>query len=135
MRGNRGDIVVAGRDSMLLENLARSGTCDVHGDIAAADQNFTHACQANSRAANSWFLRGYIAWKRGDSRQAAAMLTAARNARGPDWKPSGSVLEGDVQHRMFSEAGFLTLFERQWDGTSDLVRAYAPLDAYLHHYR
>jgi len=105
------------------------------GDMAAAEQNFTRACQANSRAASGWFLRGYIAWKRGDSGQAAAMLTAARNARGPDWKPSGSVLEGDVQHRMFSEAGFLTLFERQWDGSSDSTRAYAPLDAYLRHYR
>ena len=63
------------------------------------------------------------------------MLTAARKARGPDWNPSSSVLEGGVQRRMFSEAGFLALFERQWDGSSDLIRAYAPLDAYLRRYR
>lgn len=105
------------------------------GDVTVADQNFTHACQANPRAANAWFLRGYIAWKRGDFRQASAMLTAARNARGPDWKPSGSVLEGDVQHRMYSESGFLNLFERQWDGSPDPTRAYAQLDAYLRRLR
>jgi hypothetical protein len=63
------------------------------------------------------------------------MLMAARDARGPDWKPSGSVLEGDVQRRMYSEAGFLNLFERQWDGSPDPSHAYAQLDAYLHRLR
>jgi tetratricopeptide (TPR) repeat protein len=105
------------------------------GDVALADQNFTHACQANPRAANGWFLRGYIAWKRRDSRQALAMLAAAHNARGPDWKPAGSALEGDVRHRMYSESGFLTVFEREWDGSPDPTRAYKPLDAYLHRFR
>lgn len=105
------------------------------GDIGAAEENLAHACQANSRAANGWFLRGYIAWKRGDVGQAAAMLIAARNARGSDWKPSGSVLEGDVQRRMYSESGFLNLFERQWDGSPDPTRAYRPLDAYLRRLR
>jgi enediyne biosynthesis protein E4 len=105
------------------------------GDLAAAERDFTHTCQANSRAANAWFLRGYIAWKGQDFRQASAMLTAARNARGPDWKPSGSVLEGDVQHRMYSESGFLNVFEQQWDGSSELTRAYGQLDAYLRRLR
>lgn len=104
-------------------------------DLATAEQDFAHACQTNPRAANAWFLRGFIAWKRGDVRQASADLSSARNARGPDWKPSGSVLEGDVQHRMYSESGFLNVFERQWDGSRDLVRAYAPLDAYLRRLR
>jgi len=101
------------------------------GDISSADQNLTRACQANARAANAWFLRGYIAWRRRDLQKASAMLTAAREARGPDWKPAGSVLEGDVKRLMYSESGFLNLFERQWDGSSDFARAYAPLDAYL----
>jgi len=101
------------------------------GDISAADQNLTRACQANPRAANAWFLRGYIAWRRGDLQRAAAMLTATRAARGPDWKPVGGVLEGDVKRLMYSESGFLNLFEQQWDGSADLVRVYAPLDAYL----
>jgi Flp pilus assembly protein TadD len=105
------------------------------GDGSAAEQDFAHACQANARAANAWFLRGYIAWKRSDLQQTSAMLKAARDARGPDWKPSGSVLEGDVQRRMYSEAGFLNLFERQWDGSIDPLRAYAQLDAYLRRLR
>ena len=104
-------------------------------DLGTSEQDFAHACQTNPRAANAWFLRGFIAWKRGDVRQASAELSAARNARGPDWKPSGSVLEGDVQHRMYSESGFLNVFEQQWDGSPDLTRAYAPLDAYLRRLR
>ena len=101
------------------------------GDNADADRNLSQACQANPRAANAWFFRGYIAWKRGDIRQASAMLTAAHNALGPDWKPSGAVLEGDVQHRMYSESGFLGVFEQQWDGALDPSHAFAKLDAYL----
>jgi enediyne biosynthesis protein E4 len=101
------------------------------GDVAAADRNLGHACLANARAANAWFLRGFIAWKRGDALQASKMLTSARNARGPDFKPAGAALEGDVRRLMYSESGFLNLFERQWDGSPDPKRAYAQLDAYL----
>ena len=101
------------------------------GDMRAAEQSLAHACQANARAANAWFLRGYIAWKRGDVRQASAMLNSARNSRGPDFKPTGSVLEGDVRRLLHSESGFLNLFERQWDGSLDPTRAYVRLDSYL----
>jgi tetratricopeptide (TPR) repeat protein len=104
-------------------------------DFAAAEEDFAHACQMNPRAVNAWFLRGFIAWKRGDYLQASEKLGSARQARGPDWKPAGSVLEGDVQRRMYSESGFLNVFERQWDGASDPSRAYAPLDAYLRRLR
>jgi tetratricopeptide (TPR) repeat protein len=105
------------------------------GDLAMAEQHFAHACQANPRAANVWFLRGYIAWRQRDYPQGAAMLATARNARGRDWKPAGSVLEGDVQRRMYSESGFLNVFEQQWDGSPDLTRAYAQLDPYLRRFR
>jgi tetratricopeptide (TPR) repeat protein len=101
------------------------------GRFGEAEQDFAHACLANPHAANAWFLRGYIAWKRHDLQQASAMLNAARNARGRDWKPAGSVLEGDVQHRMYSESGFLDIFEKQWDGSSDLTHTYSQLDVYL----
>ena len=103
-------------------------------DFTAAERDFAHACQANARATNAWFLRGYVAWKQQDLRQASAMLAAARNARGRDWKPAGSALEGDVQRRMYSESGFLNVFEQQWDGSPDPARAYAQLDAYLHRF-
>ena len=100
-------------------------------DFASADQDFAHACQTNPHAVNARFLRGFIDWKRGNRRAALAKLKGARGARGPEWKPSGSVLEGDVRQRMFSESGFLSVFEQEWDGSEDLRRAYAPLDAYL----
>jgi enediyne biosynthesis protein E4 len=115
---------------VLLGQVALAG-----GDIPAAEQNLAHACQANARAANAWFLRGYIAWKQGDIRRASAMLNSAHNARGPDFKPIGSVAEGDVRRLMYSESGFLNVFEKEWDGSPDVQRAYAPLDIYLQRLR
>lgn len=123
-------------------NSEETGTLVLGGDVllainefSAAEQDFAHACQMNRRAGHAWFLRGFIAWKRGDYRQALERLNAARQARGADWKPSGSMLEGDVQRRMYSESGFLNIFERQWDGALDPARAYTALDAYLHRRR
>jgi tetratricopeptide (TPR) repeat protein len=105
------------------------------GDFATAEQHFIHVCQANPKAANVWFLRGYIAWKRQDFRRASEMLTAARNARGRDWKPAGAALEGDVQHRMYNESGFLNVFETQWDGSPEPAHSYDQLDLYLRRFR
>lgn len=105
------------------------------GDSVGAEQGFRHVCQANSRATDAWFLRGYLAWQRHDLKQAADMLARAREARGRDWKPSGAALEGDVRQRMYSESGFLSVFEQQWDGTADLSRAYGALDSYLSRFR
>ena len=105
------------------------------GSFGKAEQDFAHACLANPHAANAWFLRGYMAWKKRDLRQASAMLASALEARGHDWKPTGSVLEGDVQHRMYSESGFLNVFEQQWDGSPELASAYGQLDSYLRHIR
>jgi len=105
------------------------------GDFSTAEKHFMHVCQANPRAVNAWFLRGYIAWKRRDFKQASSMLVTARDARGRDWKPVGSALEGDVQRRMYSESGFLKVFEEQWDGSSVPESAFAQLDSYLHRLR
>ena len=63
------------------------------------------------------------------------MLSAARTALGPDWKPAGSALEGDVRHRMYSESGFLSVFAEQWDGSPSPEKAYSPLEAYLRRFR
>jgi len=105
------------------------------GDLASAESSFSRVCQANPRAANAWYFRGYVAWKRGDLRSAAALLQSAKQALGPDWKPAGAVLEGDVRQRMFSESGFLGVFEQQWDGSTNATRAYGQLDAYLRRLR
>jgi tetratricopeptide (TPR) repeat protein len=105
------------------------------GEFEAAEQHLRNACQANQRAAGAWFLRGYISWKRGNSPHAAAMLSAARAALGPDWKPSGAALEGDVKDRMHGESGFLSGFVRLWDGNTAPPRAYSRLDQYLPRFR
>ncbi len=101
-------------------------------DLVTAESQFVHACQANPRSPNAWFLRGYIAWKRGRPQDAAALLGKAVAARGVDRQPAGFVLEGDVRQRMFAESGFLNVFERQWDGSAtNPALAFAALDRYL----
>lgn len=105
------------------------------GNLPEADRDFTHVLQANARAANALYFRGYIAWKQHDVWQAAVLLGQAHLALGPDWKPAGTVLEGDVRRRMYSESGFLGVFAQQWDGNSNPSLAYARLDAYLRRMR
>lgn len=129
-------------ESALRLNSEETGTLTLLGEVAlaegdssGAEARFGHVCQANPRAASAWFFRGYLAWKRGDQKTATAMLQSAHKALGPDWKPSGSVLEGDVRQRMFSEAGFLGVFAQRWDGTANPASAYAQLDAYLRRIR
>jgi len=105
------------------------------GNFSAAQKHLAHVCQANPRAMNAWFLRGYIAWKQHDKHETVAMLEATRTARGRDWKPAGSVAEGDVHQRMFRESGFLNVFEEQWNGSMDADNVYGPLDAYVRPFR
>ncbi len=125
-------------DAALHLNSEETGTLVLLGQVALAegkseeaDQDFAQACLANSHAASAWFLRGYIAWKRHDLHRASEMLAAARAARGRDWRPRGSVLEGDVQHLMYQESGFLNVFEQGWDGSTVPKLAYRKLDSYL----
>ena len=101
------------------------------GNFGAAQNHLTHVCQANPRAADAWFLRGYIAWKRHEKHETLTMLEATRTARGRDWKPAGSVAEGDVNGRMFRESGFLNVFEEQWNGSMHSDNIYVPLDSYV----
>jgi tetratricopeptide (TPR) repeat protein len=101
------------------------------GDLDKARERFELACRANPRASGALFLRGYIAWRRGDANRAAELLASAQAARGKEWKPKGSVAEGDVERRMHRESGFLSLFWEAWDGGQNAASAYAPLAAYL----
>lgn len=105
------------------------------GDYAGAEQDFRHVCQANPKAADAWFLRGYIAWKRQDLVQASQFLNTTLSARGREWKPVGAALEGDVQRRMYDESGFLNVFEQEWDGKTAAASAYAQLETYLRRLR
>jgi hypothetical protein len=125
-------------NAALRLNSEETGTLSLRGQVAlalgdynAAESDLTHVCQANPRSVNAWFLRGYVAWLRQDGGQASAMLSVARNARGRDWKPNGSVLEGDVRQRMYSESGFLSVFVDEWNGSVDPKSAYNKLGVYL----
>jgi tetratricopeptide (TPR) repeat protein len=101
------------------------------GDLKEADRRLGLALQMNPRAVGGLFLQGYVAWQRHDSKQAAVLLASAQKARGPDWKPRGSVAEGDVRKRMDVEAGFLTRYWESWDGRPDPALAYGELQRRL----
>jgi hypothetical protein len=59
------------------------------------------------------------------------MLEKARAARGKEWKPGGSVMEGDVHRRMHAEAAFLSAYWERWDGTPEPAKAFKSLSAFL----
>jgi enediyne biosynthesis protein E4 len=101
------------------------------GDFRKAGQHLEWTARTNPRAAGAFFLRGYLAWKRKDSSQAVEFLKAARNALGPDWKPKGSVAEGDVRSRMSQDASLFSRFWENWNGAADPASAYKSLDADL----
>jgi tetratricopeptide (TPR) repeat protein len=101
------------------------------GDAGTAAGRFEAVSRANPRSVGSLFLRAYLAWKRGDAAQARRLLQAAHAARGRDWKPPGSVAEGDVRRRMHAEGTYLSQFWEHWDGSPDPAKAFAPLAAFL----
>jgi enediyne biosynthesis protein E4 len=101
------------------------------GDAKTAAQRLELACRTNPRATGGFFLRGYIAWKSNDAARARELLLAAKNTRGKDWKPAGTVAEGDVRARMHTEGSVLSQFWERWDGTLDPAAIYARLDAVL----
>ncbi len=100
-------------------------------DLETARARLRLALQSNPRSVGGLFLNGYIAWKQNRAGEAAALLASAQKARGPDWKPKGSVAEGDVNRRMDAEAGFLAPFWEDWNGTADPAAAYARTERYL----
>jgi enediyne biosynthesis protein E4 len=100
-------------------------------DLAAAERSLRLACQSNPRSVGGLYLRGYVEWKSGDKNSAVKLLAAAQEARGPEWKPKGSVSEGDVKQRMDAEAGFLSPFWEAWDGRQDPDAAYREMDRHL----
>jgi tetratricopeptide (TPR) repeat protein len=104
------------------------------GDLAVADERLRLALRSNARSVPALYMRAWIAAQRKNASEAAALLASARAARGPDWKPKGSVAEGDVKRRMDSEAGFLTTAWETWDGNADPARAFGLLKDLLARY-
>lgn len=99
-------------------------------DRLAADR-LGDACRTNPRAAGGLFLLGYLQWKKGDAAGAVRRLEAAREALGPDWKPSGATAEGDAAAKHYTESTPLARFWAAWNGDAAPATAYADLDAYL----
>ena len=67
------------------------------------EQRFEWACRTNPRAVGGFFLRAYLAWKRGDAAASRRLLDEAQAARGEDWKPRAPPPRGDVARRMHRE--------------------------------
>jgi hypothetical protein len=83
------------------------------------------------KAVGGFFLRGYLAWKRGEQSQARALLENARLALGKDWQPKGATSEGDVRTNQHIEATPLTRYWNRWDGETDPDRTFLSLAEYL----
>jgi tetratricopeptide (TPR) repeat protein len=102
------------------------------GENESADERFAQACHTNPKAVGGFFLRGYLAWKGGDPAESAGFLEQAVAARGPEWKPEGTVAEGDVAKQMHSEFSPLSSYWEQWDGSvEDPASVFASLDSHL----
>jgi tetratricopeptide (TPR) repeat protein len=122
----------------LALNPEETGTLLLLGEIAllkgepnTAARRLELACRTNPRATGGYFLRGYIAWKSNDAARARELLRAAKEARGNDWKPAGTVAEGDVRARMHTEGSVLSYVWDKWNGSPDPAVAYATLDRAL----
>jgi tetratricopeptide (TPR) repeat protein len=128
----------ASLEEALEVNQEETGTLLLLGEIALlegepelAEQRFEWACHTNPKAVGGFFLRGYLAWKQGDESGARRLLERAREARGEDWKPEGTVAEGDVKVKTHREESPLAPYWRAWDGTADPKSAFLPLEAAL----
>ena len=128
----------AALERALEVNQEETGTLLVLGEIALlegktelAEQRFEWACRTNPRAVGGFFLRGYLAWKAGDGEAARELLVQAHEARGEDWKPEGTVAEGDVKVKQHRDETPLAHFWEAWNGEPEPPRAFAALDVHL----
>ena len=101
------------------------------GKNGVAEDRLELACQTNPKAVGGFFLRSYLAWKRGDEKSALELLRSAVEARGPEWKPEGAVAEGDVLGRMHVEVTPLSRFWNAWDGSLEPGVSFRPLETFL----
>jgi len=103
----------------------------MQGDNDLALQRLEWNTNTNPRSTGGFFLQGYMNWLRGDTEASVGFLQKAQDTRGEDWKPEGTVAEGDVASRMHKEVSPLSVYWEQWDGTLDPAQAFQPLADYL----
>jgi tetratricopeptide (TPR) repeat protein len=103
----------------------------MRGDRAKAEERLKAVCQTNSKAVAGFYLRGYLAWKRGNLSQARALMESARLALGKDWQPHGATAEGDVKMKQHVENTPLTRYWSGWNGQADPDSAYPLLANHL----
>jgi tetratricopeptide (TPR) repeat protein len=103
----------------------------MQGDDDLTRQRLEWNTSTNPRSTGGFFLLGYLAWKQGDGETSADLLQKAQGTRGEDWKPAGTVAEGDVASRMHKEVSPLSIYWEQWDGTLDPDQVFQPLATHL----
>jgi Tfp pilus assembly protein PilF len=91
----------------------------VRGEQEQAEQRLEWVCRTNQRAVAGFFLRGFLAWKKGDRDGARKILSEALTARGPDWKPAGGTAEGDLKTAVETAQTLLSPYEQNWSGSLD----------------
>ena len=99
----------------------------LRGNLKLADERLAAATHTNPKAVGGFFLRGYLAWKSGDTDAAKKFLEQTRKALGPDWQPKGATSEGDVKRKQHVESSPLAGFWMNWNGQPDPAAAFAPL--------
>ena len=103
----------------------------LRGDPETAETRLELANRTNPQAVGGYFLRGYVAWKRGDDDRARKLLGSAREALGPEWTPEGMTSEGDVRSSMHVDETPLSRYWESWNGEADPATAFAELDREL----
>jgi tetratricopeptide (TPR) repeat protein len=103
----------------------------MRGDLAGAREILDLMVRTNPQADEAFFILGYVAWKQNDLPRSREMLQKAHDARREEWKPEGAVAEGEVEHKMHTEASPLLPYFERWDGTLDPNVAFRPLGRHL----
>jgi tetratricopeptide (TPR) repeat protein len=103
----------------------------MRADFGQADSRLKAVCQTNARSSAALFLRGFLAWQRGDRAGGCALLKEARQALGKDWQPPGATAEGDVKAKQHVESAPLAYYRNHWNGEADPDTAFFSLAEYL----
>ncbi len=104
----------------------------LQGNNTAAQGHLDRVIRSNQRSALAHFLLAYMTPSAAAKK---AHLDATAKARGPEWKPRGSVLEGDTKQLMHDETSLLGAYADAWDSKSDPQPQFAALARRLQQFR